>query len=147
MAKFCDCCGQPLPGTEEEATLFDGSLRMTRTGLHWNDGHLRLSKSEALVCMAIARTYPRPASIEFVMDYLENVPEARFDAESSKIIDVFVCKIRKKMFDANVPFHVVTTWGVGKQFAEGHANGRIGMASDYPRDEWLAAKHGEAVPA
>lgn len=141
MAKFCDCCGQPLPGSEDRVTLFNQKLTILQNGLLWDGGQCSLTKSEAMVCMAIARCYPRPASVNFVMDFLENCQSLAFQADDGKIIDVFVCKIRRKMLNAGCPFHIETTWGLGKQFAEGAANGPIITASDYPRDQWKAERH------
>jgi DNA-binding response OmpR family regulator len=143
MAIFCKDCGQPLPGTEERALLFDGDLAIELTGLIWSDGKCKLTKAESLTCMALARSFPRPASVDFVMDYLENCKGLNFRAEDDKVIDVFICKVRKKMLDAGCPFHIETTWGVGKQFAEGPAEGRLISASSYPRDAWKEQKHAE----
>lgn len=142
MAKFCECCGQPYPGSEDFASLFDGRLIIRPDGMHYDGKFLRLPKSQAYICMAIARTYPRPASAEFCMDYLENCESLAFHADDYKIIDVQVCKIRRQMLDAGMPFHIVTTWGLGKQFAEGPAAGPLLNASHYPRDEWKAERHG-----
>lgn len=142
MAKFCAHCGQAMPGSEERADLFDSRLIIRPEGMEWEGGGCRLTKLEAQICMAMARTFPRPASPDFTMDYLENSQAIDFQAEESKIIDVVVCRIRKKMLENASPFHIVTTWGVGKQFAEGAANGPIVSASAYPRDQWKEARNG-----
>jgi hypothetical protein len=141
MTKFCKCCGQALPGTEASATLFNGKLTIRLDGLYWDGNHCRLTKTQSYVCLAMARTYPRPMSMDFAMDYLENIPDLGFSSDNGKIIDVFLCKIRKAMLDAGCPFHIETTWGLGKQFVEGAAPGRVISASSYPRDSWKEAKH------
>lgn len=142
MSKYCKCCGQPLPGSEESASLFNGKLIVKADGLHWGeDGFCHLTKSEAYVCLAMARCHPRPASRDYVADYMENCRELVFNSDDTKIIDVFICKIRARMLAANCPFSIETIWGLGKKFTEGAAAGRILSASDYPRSSWKEARN------
>lgn len=48
----------------------------------------------------------------------DNGPDC--DWPTSKIIDIFVCKLRKKLKDQNAPFWIETVWGIGYRYREGH---------------------------
>lgn len=141
MAKFCECCGQPMPGTES-VSLFTNRLNIEVGIMRWPGGSTRLTIGESYICMALARNHPRPVSMNFLMDYMENTP-MDFRAEGPRIVDVYISHIRAKMLKADCPFHIETIWGIGKHFAEGPADGRIMTASGYSREHWKAKHRGE----
>lgn len=140
MSNFCECCGQPLPGSEEKVALFGGKLVIVNGIMKWDGGEMRMTPTESFVCMAIARKFPGPANNDFIIDYLEGCRAIDFQSDGFRVIDVHVSHIRTRMLDAGCPFHIQTVWGVGKQFAEGMADGRVLTASGYSREHWKAKR-------
>jgi DNA-binding response OmpR family regulator len=142
MAKFCAHCGQTLPGLDEKATLFSGKLSIHPGKMEWDGGRCILTMLETQVAMAVARCHPRPASTEFTMDFLENNHAIKFKAEDPKIVQVIICRIRRKMLDAKCPFRIETVWGQGKVFAEGGPTAPFRAVLDLPRGRRAKEHHG-----
>lgn len=74
-----------------------------------------LTAGEARVLLSlknrINRLVTKDLLLHDVYDYQADMPQA-------KIIDVFVCKLRKKLAEVNAPLEIVTIWGEGYMLKE-----------------------------
>lgn len=133
MSNFCECCGQPLPGSEEKVALFGGKLTITNGLMLWEGGHMRMTPGQSFVCMAIARKHPVPTPKEYIMDFLENCRTLDFKSEDTQIIEVHITRIRRMMAKHKCPFRIETVWGIGRRFMEGPADGKILTSNGYTK--------------
>ena len=71
---------------------------------------VRLTRKESQTLAAIVKVHPRVASKEFLMDYIYGLgPEV--DEPEEKIIDVFICRLRKTLKPFG--YGIDTIWGIG----------------------------------
>ncbi|WP_315920392.1 winged helix-turn-helix domain-containing protein [Mesorhizobium sp. SP-1A] len=98
----CPCCGQPLP--------LDGDLRIDDAGFVVRGGAFAtLTQQEHAVLTALQMASPRIRSRE---QLLADLYQLRCDEEPEiKIIDVWVCKLRKKLKPLGI--NIDTVWGRG----------------------------------
>jgi DNA-binding response OmpR family regulator len=74
------------------------------------DEGLKLTTSERMLCKLLHDANRRPVGRGHLYDALYSLkPEA--DWADEKIIDVFICKIRRKLVGSN--WRIKTEWGVG----------------------------------
>jgi DNA-binding response OmpR family regulator len=73
-------------------------------------GVVRLTPSESVVLEALVR---RPNRVVRKNEILDAMYSGRDDSGAPKIVDVFVCKLRKKMDDVGIKACIRTAWGVG----------------------------------
>ena len=83
---------------------------LSRRRVEYNDREIVLSKREFQVLEMLALSLGVPVTKERLLDQVYGLD----DAPASKIIDVFICKLRKKLAAAgwNVS-HIKTYWGEG----------------------------------
>ncbi len=88
-AATCSCptCGQSLPG--------DGELRVDEAGIVVRgDSYALLTQQEHAVFAALRRVSPRVRSREQLLSDLYHL---QIDEPGIGVVDVFVCKLRKKL--------------------------------------------------
>lgn len=106
MSAPCPCplCGAdavlPLTILQDRALVVSGGRVAALTG------------KEALLLAALASSFPRMVRKERLLDAVSGFCD---DAPELKIIDVWVCKIRKKT--AGMGFRIDTIWGEGYALA------------------------------
>ena len=97
----CPTCGQTLPN--------DDDLHIDEAGIVVRSGkYAVLTKLEHDLLSALVRVAPRVRSKEKLLTDLYQLSN---DEPEIKIIDVVVCKLRKKLNPLNVK--IETVWGVG----------------------------------
>src|SRR6185503_8490933 len=119
----CPCCGYKL--FEENQSLVHAGLRFVIQDfyvfVYRDDGsgrdqvveRLPFTRCEAVMLMTLAMFKGRVVSKQVLYDALYPQEQAE-----PKIIDVFVCKIRRKLANLNLPLQVLTDWGRGYALAE-----------------------------
>lgn len=106
------------PGTLRQNRLPDHSTQMTDEFLAAKCGRMfHLTSREALLLVALLRR--TEASKEQLLQFIYAGAD---DAPEIKIIDVFICKVRKKLKDAGIL--IETMWGRG-YFIPGDARRRV----------------------
>jgi DNA-binding response OmpR family regulator len=107
----CECCGSPLPeyggiiaDDERHEIRFNGKRLGSLTSQEWNMFRFLLDKK--------GRIATKKAILEFLYQLR---PDGGEDIEP-KIIDVFACKLRKKL--APLGLHIGTSWGRGYYLEE-----------------------------
>ncbi len=71
-----------------------------------------LSPREGLVLQALQRVCPRPITKESLLAAAySDIPDDEWP--QAKTLDVYVCKIRKKLRKAGADFEIETLWGLG----------------------------------
>ncbi len=92
--------------------VLDYLLDPTMENLWDNVEKYGLSPRESRVLHALQRAGKRPLTKNGLMAVAySDVPDTEWP--QVKIIDVFVCKIRKKLREANADFEIETIWGLG----------------------------------
>lgn len=105
MTENCPCCRQPIPEIVD--------LTVDQTGFLVRNGRFAaLTRQEFSLFEDLRAAFPRMRSQEQLLDALywdrpNEVPEL-------KIIDVFVCKLRKKIKPLGL--QIQTIWGQGYRF-------------------------------
>jgi two-component system cell cycle response regulator CtrA len=105
MTLTCPLCAQPIPDDGRILVDLDG-------GLVVGGGHVaQLTRQEFTLFEALWTSRPRTLSKEQLLDAIYALSASSGDVPEIKIIDVFICKARKKL----VPLGVVieTAWGKG----------------------------------
>lgn len=101
MGEPCPCCGQPLPENSD--------MRIDEAGFIVRAGRFAtLTRQELTILLALKNVAPRVRSKEQLMADLywsEN------EDPEIKIIDVWICKLRKKLQPLGVV--IETIWGRG----------------------------------
>lgn len=108
MPRECTCplCGAPVK--ELPLTLLPERGMVVAGG-----AFVHLSGTEAMLLQRLADVYPRHMSKEAILDWLYQLnPD---DAPEIKIVDVFICKIRKKI--ERLGIRIDTLWGKGYALA------------------------------
>jgi DNA-binding response OmpR family regulator len=100
MPCACPTCGQTLPE--------DGSLRVDPAGVDWGGRFACLTRQEAGVLEQLRDARGAIVSKESL---LSNLYVVEADEAEIKIIDVFICKLRKKLKPLGV--EIGTVWGRG----------------------------------
>ncbi len=100
--KLCPCCGAPL--------VDDGTVRVDEDGgLVTGKGQVaNLTKQEFALFLTMWSGAPRTFSKE---QLLNATADYGFDEREIKIVDVFVCKARKKLKPLGI--EIETVWGRG----------------------------------
>lgn len=77
----------------------------------------KMTTLEARLCHALRS---RPGRTITKEGLLAIVYSDRLDSDwpATKIIDVFVCKVRRKLKETNAPFEIETVWGMGYRAKE-----------------------------
>lgn len=98
----CDKCGRPFLYTDKNS-LF------TIEGRHfkYKEFDLYLTSREIGMMELLARSYPAVVSHEIMFEKLWH-PDTEF-----KIVDVYMCKLRKKL--RLTPIRIENEWGVGSR--------------------------------
>lgn len=101
MTNLCPCCGQPLPDTDD--------LRIDPSGIvvRWGE-YATLTRQEFDILEALRSAAPRMMTKEALLAALYQL---RSDEPEIKIIDVWICKLRKKLKPLGV--NIETVWGRG----------------------------------
>ncbi|SMH42189.1 winged helix-turn-helix domain-containing protein [Mesorhizobium australicum] len=99
----CPCCGQSLP--------IDETLRIDEAGFVVRNGRFaRLNPAEAAIFGKLRERAGRIVSKETLHSALYLLePESEI-----KIVDVHICKLRKKLTPIGLP--IETVWGTGYRF-------------------------------
>ncbi len=112
MEIHCPTCGQ---GCSREIQDALDSRTLAVMSLFLQKG-VSLTKGEARVLAAL-RGKNRPISRNLLMDQVYGLgPDA--DYPDDKIIDVWICKLKPKIRKANLPWKIVTHWGLGYELEE-----------------------------
>ncbi len=97
----CPVCGGPLHGLAF-------TLIPERGVVVGDGGFVVLTGIEMKVLAALADKWPRVLSKEQIMDAVYDLTD---DEPMMKIVDVFICKLRKKLAPLGVS--ITTSWGQG----------------------------------
>lgn len=102
---LCPHCNQPV---DDSGVAFDVGLLMIAvngTGYHLGSAHQ--AAIVEILFKRFGKAVSREAILEHVYCLLPN------DWPDIKIIDVFVCRLRKLLRDQECPLEIATKWGVG----------------------------------
>lgn len=99
---------KPLEAVEYLLEVIESMRRVTADD--WVFSGVHFTASERRLLRAIAEAAPRVLTRDGAMDALME-PRAGDDAPEAKIIDVHICKIRRKL--RGQPVRIVTHWGLG----------------------------------
>lgn len=76
---------------------------------------VKLTRRQTQTLAGVIKVYPRAARKEFLMDYVYgNEPE--IDAPDDRIIDVYICRIRKILKPFG--YGIEGVWGIGYKFTD-----------------------------
>lgn len=101
----CSCCGVEIIDDGRVLIDMDGGFVVAA-------GHVaELTRQEALLFFALHAARPNVRSKEQLLTDIYSSRWGGDDEVEIKIIDVFVCKIRKKL--AGMPVTIETDWGRG----------------------------------
>jgi DNA-binding response OmpR family regulator len=104
MSQTCPCCRQPLPPISD--------LTVDQAGILVRNGRFAsLTRQEFSVFEDLRSSFPRLRSQE---QLLTSLYWDRPEEPEVKIIDVFICKIRKKIDPLGL--QIQTIWGRGYRF-------------------------------
>lgn len=107
MDKWCPLCGHEL--LEEHGVRID-----EESGFVTLDGkEIKTSRRLRQVLGILIKNSPRVVSRAFIMDEVYGLLTDK-EEPSEKIIDIFVCKVRRAIKDSN--YEIVTIWGKGWLF-------------------------------
>jgi len=101
MTENCPCCGRPLPDSDD--IVVDPSGIVVRRGRY-----ATLTVHEFEILEALRASSPRIISKEALLFALYQL---RQEEPELKIIDVFICKLRKKLKPLGIS--IDTVWGRG----------------------------------
>lgn len=94
-APFCPHCGYNLE-TDAAILINDFAMMSSNAPLSWRDHTVKLTSAERIICYTLMRAYPSSVKVATLLD--------RVDSESAgNVIDVFICRIRKKLHDLGAP--------------------------------------------
>jgi DNA-binding response OmpR family regulator len=94
-AAFCPHCGYDLR-LDTPILLNDFSMMSSYSHLRWRGEAIPLTSSERLLCYTLMKAYPSPVKLGVILD--------RIGSEASgNVIDVYVCRIRKKLRKIGAP--------------------------------------------
>jgi DNA-binding response OmpR family regulator len=97
----CPCCGQTIPANAD--------LRIDPAGIVVRQGRFAvLTRQEHTIFEALNKAFPKMRTRE---QLLTDLYWDKHEEPEIKIIDVFVCKLRKKLKPLGVVIH--TIWGQG----------------------------------
>lgn len=117
-SQICPCCGAPL--------IADGNVRVDEdAGLVVGQGRVAsLARAEFDLFLALWSARPRMLTKE---QLLKATSGLGYDDREIKIVDVFVCKARKKL--AAVGVEIETVWGQGYRIVGPWRGPDAGVAS------------------
>lgn len=102
-----------IPQAIEEFSVRAGTLSLDPNAvelwLPWQ--HYQLTKAERIVAEMLFRAKERPVTRAALYDALYAVRRSEAEQPLEKIVDVFVCKLRKKLKDSHYSIHNV--YGLG----------------------------------
>ena len=114
MIKSCECCGRPLPSKFGGVAIVDGELEW------FVDGERRsiyLTKTEAWTMEAILERGGKVTSKEQILNHIEWRLGGGFYDVEDKLVDVYICKVRRKLREGGAPVVIETMWGRGYMVA------------------------------
>lgn len=100
----CPCCGQ---GVRDLDIILDEASGVVSYG----DKETYLTHIEMMVFKALVSAYPRVVLKNALFDLLYQLRPADDDVPQPKIIDVWVCKVRRKVHPLGLI--ITTSWGRG----------------------------------
>lgn len=78
--------------------------------LRWRGEAVRLTASERILCYTLMKVYPAPVKLSVILD--------RMDSDATgNVIDVHLCRIRKKLREIGAPDPIVTVRNRGRERA------------------------------
>lgn len=101
-AAFCPHCGYDLV-RDTPVLINDFSMWNSSSPLYWRDKMIKLTDSERIICYTLMRAYPGAAKVDTLLDRIGS------DAETN-IIEVFVCRARRKIRTAGGPNPIGTIY-------------------------------------
>ena len=108
VMETCPTCGQSF--NEDKGITVDEETRSVII-----DGEvIRLTRKLSLVLGGIVECSPRVASKDYLMDYVYGLETD--NEPNTKIIDVYVCKIRGRI--KHTRFKIENVWGYGYRLTE-----------------------------
>jgi DNA-binding response OmpR family regulator len=94
-APFCPHCGYDLQ-LDAAILINDFSMMSSNAPLYWRGERISLTDSERILCYTLMRAYPSAVKSATLLD--------RIDSEATaNVIDVFICRIRKKFRLSGAP--------------------------------------------
>lgn len=102
---FCPCCGTDLGRYE---TVVRSDFRLTPTGgFSYRDKPICLTQSEHIFVMSLMVAAPAIIKREVLLERMDSTAD-------SNVIDVMLCRLRKKILNAGGPPEALeTVWGRG----------------------------------
>ncbi len=96
MTAFCPHCGTDMVA---DRPIDIGEFTMHGAGfpLIWRKKEIGLTEAEAGVVWTLMKAFPKSVALGTILERLDS------EAESLKAVEVFVCRIRKKLRDAKAP--------------------------------------------
>ena len=103
----CPCCGQPVEGVK---FLADPTTSVIRNAA----AQVRLTPQEFRVFEYLLTKFPRLCHKDDIWSHAFMQPNG--EGPELKIVDVIICKLRKKLVDVGIV--IETTWGKGYKLVE-----------------------------
>lgn len=94
-----------------DARKFKGGFTLIDGFLYWSGGTLKLKNRESDVLEALMTANGRTLHPSYLIDYIYS-PRG-FQPADEKIVNVFVCQLRKRLRENNVPLRINNRWGRG----------------------------------
>ena len=96
----CQSCGRPFEKTKDKF-----GIALTFTTLSYKGNQIRLTLRESKIMEGLLKAMPNEVAKEHLFLSVWNVNT------EAKIMEVYICKIRKKL--KNLGVRIETIWGVG----------------------------------
>lgn len=77
-----------------------------------------LTPCESALLAVLLRAAPRVVERTRLLGAMASAPGARGDADP-KVVDVIICRLRRKLGRAREPVRIITVWGVGYRVETG----------------------------
>jgi two-component system cell cycle response regulator CtrA len=95
------------------------SFDMDSLEVTFNGRRIGLTKRECDILEILVQRKNKAVSKNTIMTHLYALER---DEPDSKIVDVFICKLRRKLHNAGVPNLIKTVWGIGYQLVDQDAS-------------------------
>jgi DNA-binding response OmpR family regulator len=111
---ICEHCGQAILHDKAEAVALDGMVEVTSSAVIMEGRNVTMTPQELHLVEALAHSRHTFLIKEQIMNYMMQKRGFPADEPEMKIVDVIICKVRKKMRDAGITkVELYTKWGVG----------------------------------